>query len=246
MHLKLKDYVLYIPANRDAKALKYRGSWDKPPKSIHVCNAYDPVVDLDAFLVTYGISRELDTLSGDKRFEVLRNIVGLDIMTIATLYHRRGFEELTRYDTTWFVLGKTVFVIDAEGKIVRTTNSAYVVDAENWLKMGQGEKLRRLTHILGDILRAQAALEYILDKNYTGCHLHKDCTHAPYGIILVIDVKYVFPATNKILQILAGKDKVNKPAWLRPARLIPKSRVLEALLSTPALLTHIPILEKHK
>ena len=233
--IQLQDYVFYVPANRDARAFRYRGVWDTAPSSIHVCGAYDPVIDLDAFVVTYGAYRELESLSGDKRAAVLQGLVGLYVMTVATLYHRTGFEDLYRYDPVWLVLGRVVLVIDAEGRVPKAPG---VVELGEWRGMGDAGRLELLSRVLGDRLRAQAALEYLSSPRYTGCHLTGCREHPdPWGIVLVIDARYAFPATPEVLRALAGGRRVRKPAWLRPARLIPKAHVLDALMETPALIT---------
>lgn len=246
---KLGKGVIHIPSSKELRALIINGLIDVMPSSKHfrpynyprsifvvspnAVGPYDPVIDLNNFIITYGTGAEFESFK--KYFpQLLQNIEEYPFHVTFSIYAKSLLNCLTKYSNIWAALAKARLVIDAE-RIIEKSVSSKILTVDDWQAMDEQEKLKVLAEALGDDIRAKAALEYLSSPAFTGVHLLNAPQEAPYGIILVLDIKLLYPITVEALQKVYKKsfDKHTMVGWLRKPRFLNADDVLRLVMEAP-------------
>jgi len=219
------NVVIHIASARDLRMLVVCGTIDAMPPSSRgrchnvpkeyegrECEAYDPVVDLDKRLITFGLDdNEMNPIVNQlsKRGEDLSMMLYTPFQITFSIYTSRILE---KYGTTFGALAELKLIFDCEG---RFPSSRYVVRCDDWVKMDRKQRIELLKSVLGDESRVQTALEYLEDPLLTGSHL----VNEPWGYVAIFDIDKVYPITEEQLEKAYGRKK-SVPGWIRTTRLI--------------------------
>ena len=244
--------VIHIPSSRELRALIVDNIIDVRPSSNHYRpsnrpqnmfilrqNAegpYDPVIDLNNFIITYGTAAEIEAF---KKYlpQLLYEIQEYPVHVTFSIYSKAMLGCLSEYSNIWAALAKARLVIDAEG-ILGKSVSREILTVNDWKAMSEKARFKLLVDVLGDENRAKVALEYLTSPTYTGVHLLDAPGEAPYGVILVLDIKLIYPLTAEALQKVYKKpyDKYTMIGWVRRPRFLNSDDVLRLVMEAPIVL----------
>ena len=253
-----KREVIHIPSNKMLRAVIINNIVDVVPSSSHwrpsslpmksflvgqnAQGPYDPVIDLNHFIVTYGVLNEFNTFKKYDLSELLRHIQKYIIHSTFSIYSKARLDCLSKYSSVWAVLAKVKLVIDAEGVVRKSGNERnvhHIITVKDWLKMNQNERFDLLLNVLGDKAKANAALRYLTSPAFTGVHLLKQQEEEPWGIVLVLDIKLAYSLTPEILSKVYGRhyDRHTMVGWLRKPRFLNAGDVLKLVMEAPIVLS---------